>query len=200
MHRKRDYDKKFLYKPNLDFCRYAFLAQNAAEINNENIEGATAEAGVYRGDFAALINKFFPNKKLYLFDTFNDFDSRDLENDPSNAIVKYWGDTSENVVLSKMPYKENIEIRKGYFPETAKGLEEERFAFVSLDMDLYKPMKSGLEFFYPKLSSGGIIMAHDYYHHGYSAKQAIDEFAKEKAIPFIVLTDFAGTAVFKKPL
>ena len=35
--------------------------------------------GVFRGEFASKINKCFPNSKLYLFDTFEGFDERDVK-------------------------------------------------------------------------------------------------------------------------
>lgn len=45
-----------------------------------------------------------------------------------------------------MEYPENCEIRKGYFPETAVGVEGP-FCFVSLNADLYQPMLEGINFF-----------------------------------------------------
>lgn len=56
--------------------------------------------------------------------------------------------------LSKMPNRENIIVKIGRFPETAKGIED-TFAFVNLDMDLYEPTIGGLRFFYPRMAEGG---------------------------------------------
>ena len=42
-------------------------------------KGECAEAGVFEGDFAKWINQYFPDRKLYLFDTFEGFDMRDIE-------------------------------------------------------------------------------------------------------------------------
>ena len=36
----------------------------------KNVNGSVAECGVMRGHFAGFINESFPDKKLYLFDTF----------------------------------------------------------------------------------------------------------------------------------
>ena len=88
-------------------------------------------------------------------------------------------ETSENIVYNKMPYKEMVEIRKGYFPETTKGIED-IFAFVNLDMDLYQPTIEGLHFFYPKMSIGGIILIHDYFTEIYpNIEKAVSDFEKE---------------------
>jgi O-methyltransferase len=45
----------------------------AHEIYENNVIGEVAELGVYRGDFASIINALFPDRKLYLFDTFRGF-------------------------------------------------------------------------------------------------------------------------------
>ena len=45
----------------------------------KNTKLSVAEGGVFRGDFAKYINKVFPDSKLYLFDTFEGFDSRDVD-------------------------------------------------------------------------------------------------------------------------
>jgi len=39
------------------------------------------------------------------------------------------------LVLNKMKYPENVIFKKGWFPDTAKELED-RFTFVNLDMDI----------------------------------------------------------------
>lgn len=126
----------------------------------KKIEGSVAELGVYRGDFARVINGIFSDRKLYLFDTFEGFSDEDLnfeiEHDLLTNEIGKFSNTSVDYVLNKMPYRQNCIIRKGYFPETAIGLEEECFAFVNIDVDLYKPIIAGLEWFWPRLVSGGV--------------------------------------------
>lgn len=74
---------------------------------------------------------------------------------------------------------QNVIIRKGFFPSTFLGLEEQKFIFVNLDFDLYAPIYAGLELFYPRMVKGGIILIHDYFteiYHG--VKVAVDDFEK----------------------
>ena len=81
-----------------------------------------------------------------------------------------------------MPYADNCIIRKGYFPDTVKGLEE-KFVFVSLDMDLYRPTLEGLEYFYPRMCGGGIIAIHDYFSDAYpNIKRAVNDFCEKNKI------------------
>jgi len=45
-----------------------------------------------------------------------------------------------------------------------------------MDADLYNPTKAGLEFFYPRLSPGGVILVHDYNYKWEGLMKAVDEF------------------------
>lgn len=140
-------------------ARVAFLQSFAEMHKNVDGEYAVAEGSVFQGMFSREINLCFPERTLYLFDTFDGFDGRDVEVELkegfSNVKTGYYNETSEAAVLAKLPHKEKAIIRKGYFPATTSGLENERFLFVSLDFDLYNPVLSGLRFFYPRMMRGG---------------------------------------------
>lgn len=183
--------------------RIASLEVASREIYDKKIQGAVAEAGVYRGGFAAYINQFFRDRSLYLFDTFEGFTARDIEKDKANGYTLrnagYYGDTSVDLVLKNMPFADKVVIRKGNFPDTATGINEQ-FCFVSLDMDLYQPIKSGLEYFHPRLTGGGYIFVHDCTigHVNYKgARIALLEFAEKENIGYVMLPD-NKTAVITK--
>ncbi len=171
------------------------------EIKEKQLKGSVAEVGVYKGEFAKFINRAFPEKKLYLFDTFEGFDKKDINVEVSNNFSsgdQDFSNTSVNEVLSKMSKKENCIIKKGYFPDSLDGLEDS-FCFVSLDPDLYKPILDGLEYFYPRLEKGGYIFVHDYNNDAYAgAKQAVREFCEKYDVPFVPITDSWGTVVISK--
>lgn len=144
-------------------ARIDFIRSLSLQFKKFNISGNVAELGVFQGDFAKFINQFF-DSKFYLFDTFKGFDERDLQKEAkfSDSKVGEFSDTSLELVKSKMPFIERCEFIPGFFPQSAfesleNGVlkEDEKFAFVNLDMDLYEPIKAGLEFFYPRLSQGG---------------------------------------------
>lgn len=186
----------------MDFVRTGTLELMAYEINEKQLEGCVAELGVYRGDFAKYINRVFPDRKLYLFDTFEGFSEKDKEIDVKEGYStgkQDFSDTNIDMVLRKMKNRENCVIRKGWFPETAKGLENEKFVFVSLDTDLYEPIYKGLQFFYPRLQRGGIIFVHDFNNCEYGgASAAVRKFSDEYGIPYLCLTDTCGSAVLLK--
>lgn len=158
----------FLNKTYVDMSvksRICFLKRFSEQVYKNALVGSVAECGVFRGEFAKEINRCFPDRVCYLFDTFEGFDERDYqyEIEPSEITdIHHLSMTSVDVVLDKLPYKDKIVIKKGYFPETIGDLDD-RFVFVNLDMDLYHPTLEGLKFFYPRMSNGGVILIHDYF-------------------------------------
>lgn len=188
-----------------DLIRTSALSLIADEIHSRSISGEVAEFGVARGDFARVINALFPERKLYLFDTFDSFNERDMQYEEKHSYALELRPASlryKNIdvreVLSRMRYPENCIVRQGYFPSTAEGLEE-LFCFVSIDCDLYQPIYAGLQYFYPRLTEGGCIFVHDYlskYYRG--VRPALRKYADEHGIRYAVLPDNAGTAVILK--
>jgi hypothetical protein len=60
-------------------------------------------------------------------------------------------------------------------------------------------MKAGLEFFYPRLAPGGLLLLHDYSSGCFpGAKQAVDEFAKTIPENIVLQPDKSGTAIIRK--
>jgi O-methyltransferase len=194
--RKRKIDLQYL-----DYIRLATLELISNEISKKKLNGNVAEVGVYKGKFAKFINQYFPDRKLYLFDTFQGFDEKDVEtekklglNDGSQDFSK----TSVDEVLKIMPFPRQCIIKKGFFPETAKGIEDS-FVFVSLDTDLYEPIYQGLIYFYPRMEKGGYIFVHDVNNDSYKgAAKAVDQFSAEQNISFVPIPDSCGSVVFIK--
>jgi O-methyltransferase len=70
-----------------------------------------------------------------------------------------------------------------------------QFALVNLDADLYLPTKAGLEFFYPLLSPGGVIIVHDYTHKWPGIKKAVDEFVATIPESLVMVPDMDGSVM-----
>ena len=186
-----------------DFVRNASLELASREIYRNKVAGAVAELGVFRGDYAKLINRAFPDRALYLFDTFDGFDDSEESADRMQGFSSRVDDfsyTSVDLVLRKMRHPENCVVRKGLFPGTATGVDE-RFAFVSIDCDLYQPIYQGLRFFWERLEGGGYIFVHDYQNPVYSgAKAAVDDFCAQYGVACFPMSDTCGSAAIAKPL
>ena len=186
-----------------DYVRASSLELAGREINDHNVPGAVAELGVFKGDFARILNLVFSSRPLYLFDTFEGFSKTDLEYDKEKNYAAppagLFADTSVESVLSSMPFRERCVVKKGWFPASAEDCKDEQFCFVSLDADLYGPLYEGLRFFWPRLAEGGYIFVHDYNNHEYlGAKQAVRQFCAEQGVGYTPLLDSCGTAVIAK--
>ena len=71
--------------------RYAMMRNCMNTIIERNILGSMAELGVYKGEFSACLNQMLPDRKLYLFDTFEGFHNNDKnEKDTIILVVKYF--------------------------------------------------------------------------------------------------------------
>jgi len=185
------------YPDKVRFFNFWFQVER---LKKDKVHGAFAELGVYKGDSANLIHLMDTSRKFYLFDTFEGFTQTDLEGETGKAATyttKNFADTSFEKVKTRLK-SSKFAFRKGYFPETATGLEEEKFALVNMDADLYKPTKAGLEFFYPRLSPGGIILIHDYNPDWPGIVKAVDEYSKTIPEPLIILPDQDSTVMIFK--
>jgi O-methyltransferase len=193
--------KKKISLDRLDYIRLSTLELCSHEIYEKGVQGNVAELGVYKGDFAKEINAAFHDRKLYLFDTFEGFDKRDVATEVGKGFssgTQDFSDTSVETVLSKMYHKENCIVCKGFFPNSAKGIED-RYCFVSIDADLYEPILAGLEYFYPRLEAGGYIFVHDFNNEEYKgARKAVIEFCNKNKVAYLPVGDIGGTAIISK--
>ena len=141
-----------------DYVRVKTLEALCREL--KDVPGAAAELGVYRGGFARCMNALLPERRLYLFDSFSGFAPEEASG-YGEGFVRAHQNTAVERVLSVLPHPEQAVVRPGYFPQTAEGLEE-RFALVSLDVDLEESTFEGLRWFLPRMEPGGDLLLHDY--------------------------------------
>jgi O-methyltransferase len=158
---------------------FAFWLQ-IERLKREEVAGSFAELGVYKGETARLFHLMDRCRTLHLFDTFEGLPEDDLQLETGEALT-YSNENFKDTAISKVLKRINgagdkIKVHPGYFPDTAKGLENEYYAFVNIDADLYNPTFAGLKYFYPRLARGGVIIIHDYTYKWEGLKKAVDEF------------------------
>lgn len=155
------------------------------------ITGDIAEIGVYKGGTAWLLGSIFSesNRSLLMFDTFagmpDSADSiRDLHKEGD------FSDTSLAAVTKLLSSWPNAIPVAGFFPATATPFAQHQFAFVHIDVDIYQSVLDCCDFFYPRLSTGGVLVFDDYGQRSCpGAKQAVDEFfASRPETPFYLRT------------
>lgn len=146
----------------------------------ESLPGDTAECGVYQGAASWLICDKFKgtDKTHFIFDSFEGLSA------PSTVDGDYWreGDfrSDEEVLKARFSAFPKLRVCKGWIPDSFSAAAERSFCFVHIDVDLYQPTLDAIEFFYPRLVRGGIILSDDY---GFTtcpgARRAFDEYMKE---------------------
>lgn len=137
----------------------SFLIYSIARAQSR-LDGAMAEVGAYEGGTTRMICEGKGARALHVFDTFDGLPEPTGLEQSTHAEHQY---TSSVEQLEKLlsPFPE-VHIYKGRFPETATPIEGLQFSFVHLDVDLYQGTIDCLEFFYPRMQSGGIVLSHDY--------------------------------------
>lgn len=165
---------------NLEYRLLSALAEKT-----EKIDGEIAEVGVYRGGSAKIICET-TEKEVHLFDTFSGLPEIGKEDD-REQFKKGEYNASYDEVRNYLKEYPNIHYYKGLFPDTAKPVKNKKFSLVHLDVDIYESTLKGLEFFYPRMSTGAVIISHDYTS-ATGVKKAFDEFFKGK--PEVVILPF----------
>jgi hypothetical protein len=130
-----------------------------------NRPGAMAEAGVFKGGSARLICENKGDSPLHLFDIFEGLQGQSAAvSGEAREVQNHFGPVHGNLAEVKRlldPFA-GVHFHPGLFPDSAAGLEELRFSFVHLDLDLVGPTRSALEYFHPRLNPGGILIGDDY--------------------------------------
>jgi len=178
-----------------DTVRRDMLVLLLRDVIVRQVPGDFAELGVYQGLTARLIHHYAPERTLHLFDTFSGFDKNEIE-DPGQS--GQFADTSVDAVIRTVEPRGNVIVHAGRFPASVTPqIERLEFAFVHLDADLFEPTMAGLDFFYPRLPAGGVIVIHDY-NAWPGARRAVDEFFVGKRECPIPMPDKSGSAVIVK--
>lgn len=160
----------------------SYMLYQYARYAARHVKGDVAQLGVYRGGSAKMIAECFKetSSKVFLFDTFEG-----LPGDGEGERGMF-GDVAFTEVQKLLAPYPNVEFKKGFFPDTAKGLENRKYSFVYLDGDMYQSMKDGLDFFYPRLVLGGVIVCDDYESPKWvGVKKAVQEFAEANDVEVI---------------
>ena len=155
-----------------------------------NIEGDIAECGCWNGNstigFSKIINLTkTKDKTFYVFDSFeglSDFSTEDKTKKVTlkeeEKLKKHFSADFEKVKERLLPYK-FVNIFKGWIPDIFQeaNIQDNKFAFVHIDVDLFEPTYESVKYFFPKLSPGGVLICDDYGSEIFpGATLAIDQF------------------------
>ena len=193
--------------------RITELYNSLEYIRLNNINGDVVECGVWKGGniigVMEYLHHYKIDKKIWLFDTFEgmtDPEENDIDlnnNHASNMlhipIVLAYSpidEVKENLSRSNFN-KENLIFVIGDVSETLinKNNIPEKISLLRLDTDWYKSTKDELNYLYPKLENGGVLIVDDY-GHWKGSKQAVDEYFYNKNV-LIEKIDYTGIKIIK---
>jgi len=162
----------------------------------QDLPGHIVECGVFKGvsliRFAMMRDLFGNNfsKKIVGFDIFGKFPEAKFKADKGyrDRFVKAAGDQSISVdqmheVLAHKKLDENVELVQGDILKTIPKYCAEnpamRISLLNLDTDIYEPAKTILEYLWPRIVPGGVLVLDDYNMFPGETK-AVDDYFKGK--------------------
>lgn len=179
----------------------------------EHVSGDIVECGCYLGLSSYVMCRHlkswkprFDGSGYHIFDSFEGLSEPTFDDD----VPDDWDKAIELRVMSQRgsfaapltTVRNNlrgfpaITFHPGWIPLTFKSLPKSSYRFVHVDVDLYDPTLDAFNYFYPRLSSGGLIVSDDYSWPG--ARKAINEFCADHELQFQVTA--SNQAVIQKPL
>lgn len=134
---------------------------------SSSIPGSVAEIGVWRGGTAAILcsaNTYVrPGEKVHLFDTFSGV-VKPIEGKDTLYQGGEHADTSVDVVYDLMnkvgisTFQEHV----GIFPDETGNMFPNQLRLCHIDVDTYGSAKDCMDFTWPRLSRGGMLVFDDY--------------------------------------
>jgi len=187
----------------IDFRAYVccWAAKRAARL-----PGDFVECGVNEGWMSLTICNYLDFNKLaksfYLFDTYCGIPLEqitDRERAESGerllAMQHHYVECYERTKAKFAPYPRAVLVR-GRIPETLTLPPIERVAYLHIDMNIAVPERAAIEFFWPKLVPGGVVVLDDYAFSSYEAQHdTMDEFAASIGTDVLTLPTGQGLII-----
>lgn len=175
---------------------------------NSKIDGAFVECGVWRGGTMMAIAETLKSmgaadRLLYLYDTYEgmsapteddisfkganaseEFQEKKTDVDASDWCLASIEEVTRNI-LSTGYEKSLVQFIKGKVEDTIPNEIPDKIALLRLDTDWYESTKHELEYLYPRLVPGGVLIIDDY---GYweGSKKAVDEYFTQNHISLLL--------------
>lgn len=146
-------------------------------LSTKDLDGDIADLGSYKGGSAYVMKKLLPNKQLFLIDTWKG-------NPYDDPLCHHKKGEWEASIEDCMKLVGDANYLQGIFPcRASKDIGDKKFCFVYVDMDTYQATKDALEFFWPRLVSGGKLVIDDYnWEPCAGVSRAVDEFCQNNEI------------------
>lgn len=142
---------------NAFIARLYILRQLAQQQTNKNSN--FAECGTYAGMSMHFVADLCSQR-------FIGIDSFEGVSDPGIYDTDYFKTIKLAIPIEiaekTVKYHKNIELYKGWIPTVFSKIDEADYSYVHIDVDLYEPTKESIEYFWPKIVRGGVLICDDY--------------------------------------
>jgi hypothetical protein len=207
-------DDEIRFRENDPYVQALTLAMGHA---NAHVPGTdvlhAAEVGVYRGRSLAILleagAKFKRSIKWTGFDTFEGLpplSAKDLELAPPQApYLKrvMFNDTTVREIkayLEPLGLNDSLELAVGTLKDTLPAQPKRTYFFVNVSIKTYEGHMEALNYFYPRMMKGGVILFDDFFNRGAfpMAEIAIREFLMDKPEPIYSIFCSEGQSSFRR--
>ena len=125
----------------------------------KDLPGDIAEVGVHRGGVSLALSVQHPYKTVHMFDTFS---GMPIQGEGDQHKIGEFQDC--NFPAIKRAFEGRLyQFHIGVFPDTCSELRNDQtFCFVHVDGDQYQTTRDAIDYFWPRLTPGGILIFDDY--------------------------------------
>ncbi len=160
------------------------------------------ECGVADGiatyfELRAIINNNIPKFFFHLYDSWDSMKEVNLSASEMILKGKYSSLEIDRTKNNLSEFNDFLIWHQGYVPDSFNFLpaSPESILFLHVDLNSSKPTQNTLEYFFPRLVPGGIILFDDYGWEAFAdTKKVIDDFLKDKS--GILLSFPTGQAIY----
>jgi O-methyltransferase len=141
------------------------------------------------------------DKRIWLFDTFTGIPENQMsasERAPrTRENADHFSDCYAIAAENFAPFA-RAKLVRGMVPDTLATVPIDRVAYLAIDMNIAYPERKAIEYFWPKLSTGALVVLDDYGWTRYAEQRiSMDEFAASVGVS--VLTLPTGQGLMMKP-
>ncbi len=163
------------------------LLEELERVLQKKVPGDVVELGCYEGTSALfearLLQALAPEKKLWLYDSFEGLPEKTKEDQSASGEWFKGGELrasrarlQKNFVKAALPIPE---ITRAWFFELDPEDLPEEICFAFLDGDFYESIMDSFKLVWPKMAEGGVIIVDDYQNPALpGAAKAVDEWLK----------------------
>lgn len=176
-----------------------WAAHHASRLPGDFVE-CGVNTGIVSLSICEYININATEKSFWLFDTYAGFPDDQItlteislgRNEENSSLY------TECYEIAKKNFKPfpNARLVRGKVPETLSTVSISTVAYLHLDMNLAYPERAAIEYFWPKMPIGGIVLLDDYGWTPYRPqKDTLDEFAKKNGVEIMMLPTGQGLLI-----